>query len=231
MRRPIAAMVILDVCTEYALRSAAHVCICLSCISCRACRAPTSGRGLGLVGVMGCSRNCQPKNPLQLLVGAWAWSARAYTINKDRRGVELSSGLCSSSLQGLVPIPSALVVMLPTRIGRSIRGFWHPRQKPSAHSCVRPPGWSAGASRCLNSTLAGKPREAMPVGTWKVSLRLVHDPAGMGSWVRPRRAGERLVADVASSTYIVVFLKADQVRLEVAALVLCTHQLTASLRA
>lgn len=73
------------------------------------------------------------------------------------------------------------------------------------------------------STLAGKPREAMPVGTWKVSLRLVHDPAGMGSWVRPRRAGERLVADVASSTYIVVFLKADQVRLEVAALVLCTH--------
>lgn len=86
MRRPIAAMVILDVCTEDALRSAAHVCICLSCISCRACRAPTSGRGLGLVGVMGCSRNCQPKNPLQLLVGAWAWSARAYTINERQKG-------------------------------------------------------------------------------------------------------------------------------------------------
>lgn len=67
------------------------------------------------------------------------------------------------------------------------------------------------------------PGKTMPVGTWKVSLRLVHDPAGMGSWVRPGRAGERLVADVASSTYIVVFLKAAQVRLEVAALVLCTH--------
>lgn len=151
MRRPIAAMVILDVCTEDALRSAAHVCICLSCISCRACRAPTSGRGLGLVGVMGCSRNYQPKNPLQLLVGARFRERIYYSQPKrNRRGVELSSGLCSSSLQGLVSIPSALVVMLPTRIGRSIRGFWHPRQKPSAHSCVRPPGWSAGASRCLN---------------------------------------------------------------------------------
>ncbi|KAL6701455.1 hypothetical protein J3F84DRAFT_9238 [Trichoderma pleuroticola] len=176
---------------------------------------------VGRVWWMGCSRNCQPKqpNPLQLLVGALV---RDGTITKPRRGVELSSGLCSPSLQGLVPIPSALVVMLPTRIGRSTRGFWHPRQKPSAHSCVRPPGWSAGCF-VLPRSLAGRPRDAMPVGTWKVSLRLVHDPAGMGSWVRPGRAGERLGADVASSTYIVVLLKAAQVRLEVAALVLCTH--------
>lgn len=39
------------------------------------------------------------------------------------------------------------------------------------------------------------------------ALRLVHDPAGTGSWVRLRRVGERLGAD-ASSTVGAVELKA-----------------------
>jgi hypothetical protein len=42
----------------------------------------------------------------------------------------------------------------------------------------------------------------MPAGTWKVSctvLRLVYDPAGMGSWVRLRRVGERLGAEALST--------------------------------
>lgn len=112
----------------------------------------------------------------------------------------------------LVPIPSALMVMLPTRIGRWFGAFWGiPRQSQAAarrpchaHSCVRRCGWSAGGFR--RRPWGGSPC-LLAHGKSPV---LVHDPAGMGSWVRLRRAGERLGADVASSTQAVVLLETDK---------------------
>lgn len=110
------------------------------------------------------------------------------------------------------PFPSALTVLSPTRIGRSGHLKAAPRQSQAAsqttschaHFCVRQRHWPS--AKLIPERAAAGPLLAHG----KVSctaLRLVYDPAGTGSWVRPRRGGERLGAD-ASSTVGAVVLKA-----------------------